>query len=189
MSTIEAAFSEVWWTLVLRGVVAVLFGVLAFVWPGISVTALVLLFGAFAFVDGIFNMVDAFARVSGRGRWVALLQGLAGIAAGLITFFMPIATMLALAAVIAAWALVMGVLEIVAAIRLRKRITNEWLLVLSGILSIVLGLAMIMYPIAGLIALIWWIAAYAIVVGVLLLALGFKVRRWVHHPEVMPRLA
>jgi uncharacterized membrane protein HdeD (DUF308 family) len=191
MDTIDLAGAEIWWTLVLRGIAAMLFGVIAFVWPGISVAALVLLFGAFALVDGVFNIVDAFGHVSRRGRrWAAFFQGLAGIAAGLIAFFLPGLTMLALVSLIAAWSLLTGTFEIVAAIRLRKRLTNEWLLVLSGILSIMLGLILIVFPLAGLVALVWWIGAYAMVIGALFLALGFKLRRWERSPDaVVPRLA
>jgi uncharacterized membrane protein HdeD (DUF308 family) len=190
MAMSDVAVAEIWWTLVLRGVAALLFGVLTFLLPGITVAALVLLFGAFAFVDGVFNIVDAFARVSRRGRrWAAFFQGLAGITAGLITFFMPGLTMLALVSLVAAWALLTGAFEIVAALRLRKLLTNEWLLVLSGILSIGLGVALILFPLAGMVALVWWIGAYAMVMGVLLLALGFKLRRWERNPDAIPRLA
>ncbi len=190
MSTIDRALSNTWWTLMLRGVIAVVFGVLAFAWPGLSVAALVVLFGAFAFVDGIFNIIDAFVRHDrAGGRWVSVLQGLIGIGAGVVTFFWPQLTLIALISLMAAWAIMMGVFEIIAAIRLRHQITNEWLLVLTGMLSIVLGIAFIMYPVAGLIALIWWIGAYAIVAGVLLLALGFRLRWWYRHPEAMPRMA
>jgi uncharacterized membrane protein HdeD (DUF308 family) len=190
MATIDRALNDTWWTLMLRGVIAVVFGVLAFAWPGLSVAALVILFGAFAFVDGIFNIIDAFVRHDAAGgRWVSIIQGLIGIGAGVVTFFWPHLTLIALISLMAAWAIMMGVFEIVAAIRLRHQINNEWLLVLTGILSIVLGIAFIMYPVAGLIALIWWIGAYAIVTGIMLLALGFRLRWWYHHPEAMPRMA
>ena len=193
MATIERTetwWSLVWWTVVLRGLAAIAFGVLAFVWPGISLAALVLLFGAYAFVDGIFNLVDAFSANSRGGRrWVAVLQGLVGLGAGIVTFLMPALTMVALLSLVAAWALLTGALEIAMAIRLRKVITHEWLMVLSGVLSIALGIALIIFPIAGLLALILWISAYAIVFGALLLALGFKLRRRERDLGAVPRVA
>jgi len=121
-----------WWAVVLRGVLAILFGLLAWLTPGITLAALVLLFGAFAFTDGVFAIVSAIRRQGERPWWSLVIEGMAGIAAGLVTLFWPGITALALLFVIAAWAIVTGGLEIAAAIRLRKQITGEWLLALAG---------------------------------------------------------
>jgi uncharacterized membrane protein HdeD (DUF308 family) len=167
-----------WWAIALRGALGVLFGIITFISPGISLTALVLLFGAYAFVDGIFALVAAVRRHGGKRWWLLLLQGIAGIGAGLITLFWPAITALALLAVVAAWALVTGGFEIAAAIRLRKAITGEWLLALSGIASVVLGVLLMLFPGPGTLALVLWIGAYAFVSGVLLIALGIRLRSW-----------
>ena len=168
-----------WWALALRGLFAVLFGIMAFAWPGITLAALVLLYGAFALADGIFAIVAAVVGMPrGMPWWALLLEGVTGIAVGILTFFWPGITALALLYLIAAWALVTGVFEIAAAIRLRKEIQGEWLLALSGVLSVLFGLALVVYPGAGALAVIWLIGAYAIASGVLLIVLGFRLRSW-----------
>jgi uncharacterized membrane protein HdeD (DUF308 family) len=166
-----------WWALVLRGVAGIVFGILAFVMPVVTLAALLLLFGAYALVDGIFNIVAA--ATGGRGArpwWALLLAGLAGIGAGLVTFVMPGLTALALAYLIGIWAIVTGVLEIVAAVRLRKEIRNEWLLGLSGALAVAFGALLLFAPGAGALAMVLWIGAYALVYGALLVFLGFRLR-------------
>jgi uncharacterized membrane protein HdeD (DUF308 family) len=166
-----------WWALVLRGVAGIIFGILAFVMPVVTLAVLVLLFGAYALVDGIFNIIAAATGRSGaRPWWELVLAGLVGIGAGLVTFFMPGLTALALAYVIAAWAIVTGVLEIVAAVRLRKAITNEWWLGLSGALAIVFGGLLLLAPGAGALAMVLWIGAYAVVYGIALVVLGVRLR-------------
>jgi len=171
--------AENWWAVVLRGVIGVLFGVVTFVAPGISLAALVLLFGAYAFVDGVFAIVSAIHRRDARDNWwVLLLEGIAGVAAGVFTLLWPGLTALTLLYVIGAWALVTGVFEIAAAIRLRRSITGEWLFVLSGLASIGLGVLLFLYPGPGALALVLWIGAYALVSGVLMIALGFRLRAW-----------
>jgi uncharacterized membrane protein HdeD (DUF308 family) len=162
-----------WWALALRGLLAVLFGLAAFLWPGISLVALVTLFGAYALVDGIFAIVSAFRTSE---WWPLLLEGIAGIAAGVITFLWPGITAFALVYLIAAWAIVTGIFEIIAAVRLRKAIENEWLLGLGGLASVALGVIMIAAPGAGALGLVWAIGAYALVFGVTLIALGFRLR-------------
>jgi uncharacterized membrane protein HdeD (DUF308 family) len=167
-----------WWAIALRGLAAIIFGILAFAMPGVTLAVLVLLFGAYALVDGIFNIVAAVSGRSGRQSWwMVLLEGLVSVAAGLVTFFMPGLTALTLVYVISAWAIITGVLEVVAAIRLRKEITNEWWLALSGVLSIVFGVLVAAFPGAGALALVFWIGAYAVVFGAMLVALGFRLRR------------
>jgi uncharacterized membrane protein HdeD (DUF308 family) len=166
-----------WWALAVRGVVAVLFGVIAFVQPGITLTALVLLFGAYAIVDGIFAIIAAVRAAEHHERWWALaLQGIVDLLAGVIAFVWPAATALALLFLVAFWAIVTGVLEIIAAIRLRREIEGEWLLILSGVLSVLFGGVLLALPAAGLLVIVWWIGAYAIVSGVVMIVLAFKLR-------------
>lgn len=166
-----------WWLVALRGLAGVLFGVVTFVAPAISLTALVMLFAAYALVDGVFALVSAVRRVSKHERWgMLLVQGVVGIVVGLGTIVWPGLTALALLYVIAAWAVVTGALEIAAAIRLRKEITGEWLLALSGVLSVALGVMMMAFPGSGALALVIFIGAYAFVTGWLLIVLGVKLR-------------
>ena len=167
-----------WGAIAVRGVVAIIFGILCFVVPGITLRVLVLLFGAYALVDGVFDIIAAVRRRTGDEPWWALLlEGIVGIAAGLVAFLMPRLTALALVYLIAAWAIVTGVLEIVAAVRLRREITNEWWLAFSGVLSVVFGVLIMAAPAAGALVLVLWIGAYAVVFGVSLLALAFRLRR------------
>ena len=166
-----------WWTLLFRGILAVAFALMAFFWPIATLWALVLLWGAFAFVDGVFAIV-AGARVH---WWSVLVFGLFGVLAGLIAWFMPGITALALLMVIAAWAIVRGVFEIVAAIQLRRELTGEWVLILSGAASIAFGVLMVLFPGAGALALVWLIGLQAFVAGILMFALAFRLRRLHQH--------
>jgi uncharacterized membrane protein HdeD (DUF308 family) len=167
-----------WWAVALRGLAALTFGILTVLWPDISLTALVLLFGSFAIVAGVFNIIAAVRRRRGERRWWALLlEGLVSVAVGTVTLIMPELTALALAYVIAAWAILTGILEIAAAIMLRRQIRGEWWLALAGVLSLAFGAVLAIWPGVGALALVLWIGAYAIVVGILLIALGFKLRR------------
>jgi uncharacterized membrane protein HdeD (DUF308 family) len=171
------AMKKGWWLLVLRGVCAVLFGVLTFVWPGITLVTLVLLFGAYALVNGIFTLgVGLRADRGAPGKGTLVLLGLLGVAAGILTFFYPGVTALSLLVLIAWWAIVTGIFEIAAALKLRKVMSNEWLLILSGVLSVVFGVLLIAMPSAGALSILWLIGAYAILFGILLLALAFKVK-------------
>jgi uncharacterized membrane protein HdeD (DUF308 family) len=163
-----------WWALALRGLVAVIFGLLTFFLPGITLITLILLFGAYALVDGIFNII-AFLRVASH-HWALLIEGLIGIIAGILTFTWPTITALALLYVIAFWAIFTGIFEIIAGIRLRKVITNEWLLLLMGILSFLFGMFVLIAPGAGALAIVLWIGAYALVFGIILLVLAFRLR-------------
>jgi len=178
-ATMVDTFRLNWWLLALRGLVAVLFGVLAFVWPGATLITLVWLFGAFALVNGLLSLILAAKAPKGYPRIGSLiLGGLLGILAGLLTFVMPGITALGLLMLIAAWAIVTGIMEVVAAIRLRKIIANEWLLILAGIASIAFGVILFLRPAAGALALIWWIGAWALVFGILLIVLAFRMRNW-----------
>jgi uncharacterized membrane protein HdeD (DUF308 family) len=168
-----------WWVVLLRGLAAVLFGLLTLFAPEISLTALVLLFGAYALVDGVLALVSAVRR---RGQaehwWMLLLEGVAGIGVGVVTFVWPGISALALLYLIAAWALVTGTLEIIAAVRLRKAITGEWLLALSGIASVAFAVLLVIFPGPGALAVVLLIGAYALVAGGVLIALAFRLRSW-----------
>jgi len=160
-------------------VLGVVFGLVTFFDPAISLAALVLLYGAYAFVDGVFALVSALRNHRPSERWfLLLLEGIVGIAAGIVTLLWPGITAIALLFVIAAWALVTGAFEVAAAIRLRAAIEHEWLLALSGIASIGLGVLLLLFPGAGALALVLWIGAYALVSGALLIGLAFRLRSW-----------
>jgi uncharacterized membrane protein HdeD (DUF308 family) len=165
--------------------VAILFGLIAFALPGMALLTLVFLFGFYALADGVFALIAAFRRTHQDQQpwWALLIHGIVGIIAGLIAFLMPGITALALLYLIAAWALVTGVLQIVAAIRLRKQITGEWLLALSGALSIVFGVLLFLFPGPGALAVVIWIGAYAIVMGILMITLGVRLRKWIRASE------
>ena len=163
-----------WWALALRGLAAVLFGLLTFVVPGVTLVTLVLLFGVYALIDGFFNVI-AFSRVPAH-HWALLLEGVIGIIAGILTFAWPAITAIVLLYVIAFWAILTGVFEIIAGIRLRKVITNEWLLLALGVLSLLFGILILFAPGVGALAIILWIGAYACLFGVALLALSFRLR-------------
>lgn len=167
-----------WWAVVLRGVAAVLFGVMALIWPSITVIVLVVLFGAYTLVDGIIGLGAAVFGGGERGRrgWL-VVEGIAGVLAGIITLAWPGITALVLLWLIAAWALVTGVLEIVAAVRLRREIQGEWLLALSGVLSVLFGILLAVWPAAGALSVVFVIGIYAIVFGVALVGLGLRLRR------------
>jgi uncharacterized membrane protein HdeD (DUF308 family) len=181
-----------WWLLVVRGVLGILFGILALVWPGATIAALVLLFGVYAIVDGVATLYAAITGREGadRGRrpasgghrvWLTV-EGLLGIGAGLVAFFWPGITALVLLWVIAFWAILTGVMEVAAAIRLRKELHNEWLLGLAGVASVLFGMLLLLLPGTGALALIWLIGTYALVFGVILIVLGLRLRGAGHHP-------
>lgn len=167
-----------WWLVALRGALAILFGVLALAWPGITIAALVLLFGAYALADGVVSLYSAVTRrdLSGSDRGWLTFQGIAGVAIGLMVFVWPGITALILLVLIAVWALVTGVLQIVAAMTLRRELRNEWLLLLGGVLSVIAGIILLVRPGVGALALVWVIGLYAIVYGIAQLVLGFRLR-------------
>lgn len=168
-----------WWLITLRGALAVVFGFLAIVWPGITVLALVLLWGAYTLVDGVASVAIGLSSRSAPAehRWTYGLLGVLGIAAGVLTFLWPEITAIVLLLIIALWALVAGVLQIAAAIRLRKVIDNEWFLGLTGAVCVVLGVLLIVQPAEGAIGLVIAIATFAIVWGVSLILLGLRLRK------------
>lgn len=169
--------SRYWWLVVLRGVLAILFGVCTFLWPAITIWVLVILFGAYAFTDGVFALFAAFfSRDEQDHFWGMLLGGLIGIAVGIITLFNPFITGLALLFYIAAWSIATGVLQILTAIRLRKEIEGEWALALSGLCGVLFGGLLLVCPVNGALAVTLIIGAYAIIFGALLIAFGWRLK-------------
>jgi len=169
-----------WWTLVARGLAAIAFGVLTLAAPGISLFSLVILWAAYAFADGLFALIFAARGAREHRPWGWLvIEGLVGIAAAVATVAWPSITALVLLVAIGLWAVVTGVLEIAAAVELRRVIRNEWLLALSGVLSVAFGALVLAFPGAGALAVLSLIGAYAVVFGVVLIALGLRLHRFV----------
>ena len=171
--------AENWWLLLLRGIAAIAFGILAFGWPGLTLLALTLMWGIYAIADGILALWAAIASKGGEmaPRWWLAIVGIAGVVAGLLTFVWPGMTALILLIFIASWAIVIGVFQIWGAIRLRKEIEGEWLLALSGLLSVVFGVIMFAQPGAGALALVWLIGSFAILAGCVYIALAFQLKK------------
>lgn len=168
-------FSRNWWMYAVRGVVAIILGVVAFARPEQALQALVLVFGAFALVDGSLAMVAGIASHRYFKRWWAvLLEGVAGVVIGLLTFFWPNITAFALLYMIAAWALITGIFEIVAAIQFRRVITGEWMMVLGGLLSILFGVLLFVFPAAGAVSVMWMIGIYAVAFGISEVIFAFR---------------
>ena len=165
-----------WWMVVLRGVCAILFGIFAWTWPGVTVAVLILMFGLYAFVDGVLSLWAAVTGGTDRPWWALVLEGLVGLGAAAVAFFYPRISAIALLWLIAWWAIITGALEIVTAIRLRKEIQGELWLALAGIGSLVFGLILLARPGIGALAVIWIIGTYALIFGVLLVALGFRLK-------------
>lgn len=171
-----AQLTRNWWVVALRGLLAIAFGVLTFLRPGITIELLVLFFGAYALADGVFALVAAWRNNSGVNHWWLLLEGIVSIAAGGLTFLWPGVTAIVLVYLIASWAVITGIFEIMAAIELRKTITGEWLLILGGLLSVFFGVVIALYPGTGALTVVWLIGFYAIVFGGMLLGLAWRLR-------------
>ncbi len=165
-----------WWVYLLRGLAGVLFGLLAFILPSITLLSLIILFAAYSLVNGIFSFVLAARAPRGSRVGGLVLTGVLGLLAGLIAFLLPAATAFAFVMLIGAWAIVTGVMEVAAAIKLRKIIHDEWLLALAGVATIGFGVLVLFMPSAGALALVWWIGAYGFAFGILLIVLAFKLR-------------
>lgn len=182
-----------WWAILIRGLAAIIFGLCTVFAPAISLVALVLLFGAYALADGLFAIVTVVRQRGRQDRWgMLLLRGVLGIIAAVVTLFWPGITALSLLLLIAGWAIVTGVLEIATAVTLRKQINGEWLMVLAGIASVVFGILLLLFPGTGALAVVLWIGAYALVFGVILVVLAFRIRSWAHGhhgPHPMPHPA
>ncbi len=164
--------SEHWWVVLLRGVLAILFGVLAYTWPGLTALILVTIWGVYALIDGVFGVIAGI-----RGKWTSLvIMGLLGIAAGLVALLRPGLAAVSLLWVLAIWVIVAGAMQIAAAIRLRKEVQGEWLWILSGLLMVGLGLVFFLRPGAGILSVTWLLASLAILWGILLVMLSFKLK-------------
>lgn len=174
-----------WWMLLIRGIAAVLFGLAALFWPGLTLLVLVALFGAYALIDGIAAVIGAIRERHVAPRWwVLLLEGIVGIIVGILTFIWPGITALALLFLIAAWAIITGVVEIVAALSMNRALALEWTLALAGILSLLLGAFLILQPAASLLGLVWAIGVYALIFGVLLIVRAFQFRSRTRGPQL-----
>jgi uncharacterized membrane protein HdeD (DUF308 family) len=174
-----------WWSPVLRGLVAILVGIIALALPGITLGVLVILFGAYSLIDGIAALLAAYRSSRSGERWgVLLFEGVAGIIAGVVTFSWPAITALVLIYLIGFWALLTGVLEIAAAVRLRKHIAGEWLLALAGIASVLFGILVMAVPLAGALAIALWVGIYSLVFGVILIGFGIRLRAWSKRPGI-----
>ena len=173
-----------WWVFALRGAAAIVFGVLVMAFPRIGLSALVAMFGVYALVYGVLTAWTAFSRRREEPYWGGLfVGGFFSVLAGVLAFVVPGITAIGLLMLIALWAIAIGMTEVVDAIRLREVVRNEWGLALSGLLSVVVGLALSMFPGAGALAVTLWIGAYAVVVGVAVVALGLRLRTWgLEHP-------
>ena len=172
-----AILSQNWWTLLLRGLVAILFGIIAFAYPSAAIIAGLAVFAAFAFIEGIFAFMAAFGwGLPSRERWLMGLLGLLGIAIGVLAVVRPGITALSIVLLVAWWAIIGGIIQIVVAVEMRKQIPGEWWLVLSGLLSIAFGALLFWRPGVGLVTLVWIFASYAIAYGVIMLLLAFRAR-------------
>lgn len=175
--TATVALARWWWTFILRGILAIAFGVLAFI-PGLEIAILVGLFAAWALIDGATNLFAGVrTRSTDRSWWIGILEGVVGIAAGVIALLFPAYAAEIIVLLIAAWAIVTGAFEIFMAIRLREQIRGEFWLGLAGVASIFFGVVLFLFPGAGALTLVWLIGSFAIVSGVFLVILGWRLRR------------
>src|SRR5262249_10239510 len=177
-SPMNMVLARNWWALALRGVLAIVIGLIAFLQPGVFVASLVLLFGAYVLVDGVFSIIAGIRAAERHERWWPFaLEGLASIVVGILAFVMPAATALVLLYFVAAWAIVTGAIRIGAAVRLRREVRGEWLLILNGALSVILGILIVVRPGTGLLTLVWLLGVYAVIFGVMLVGLALRLRR------------
>jgi uncharacterized membrane protein HdeD (DUF308 family) len=173
-----------WWALALRGAITILLGLVALTMPGITITALVYVFGVYALVEGVLAIMAALRGIKEHDRWGwMLIEGIVCIAAALVAFIVPNAGALAIVWLVAAWAIVTGVLEIAAGVKLRKIIEGEWMLILAGVLAVVLGFYIASRPSAGVVLLATWLGIYAIFAGILTIMLAFRIRNWANQQQ------
>jgi uncharacterized membrane protein HdeD (DUF308 family) len=172
----SAVLARNWWAVALRGVAGIIFGLIALFMPGVTMLSLVIVFSAYALVDGIFAIISAVRAARRHERWgLLVLQGIVSIAAGILAFLWPAITVLAFVLLVAAWSIVSGALLFASSFRLRNDHGSIWLTI-GGLASIIFGLLLLAAPLVGAVVLTWWIGAYALVFGVLLLILGFRLR-------------
>src|SRR5262245_36957738 len=182
---LSQALARNWWLLLLRGAIAIIFGIVALFWPGATLLSLIFLWGAYAIADGVFSL---WAAITGRvgekaSRWWLAVVGLVDIAAGVIAWVWPAKTALVLLVLIAIWAIATGAMQVWGAIKLRKEIEGEWLLGLTGSLSILLGIVLLLQPAAGALAVVWWIGAFAVIMGFANIGLALRLRKHLHKEE------
>ena len=180
MSPLLRPLAQNWWLILLRGVLAIVFGIIALVLPGVALISFIWIFGVFAFVDGIFSIGAAITGGTMAPRWWLAIVGLAGIAVGVLAVAWPDVTALVLLTFIGVWAIVRGLFEIVGALSIRQHIENEWMLVAAGALSVLFGAVVLIAPGAGALALLWLIGAYAVVAGLMLVGFAFRLRAHRH---------
>lgn len=171
------ALANRWWVFLIRGIAAIVLGVLAFLWPGLTLITLTIVFGAYAFVDGIFALAAALGGLGGSRWWALLLEGIVGLVVAFLVWEQPVMSAAFLIYGVAFWAILTGVMEIVGGLQMRELIDNEWLYVIGGVLSIVFGLLIFRNPIAGGLTIAWLIGGYAILFGVLQLGVSYRLSR------------
>jgi len=177
--TIIVIFTKKWWVWLIRGLAGILFGITAFLWPNLTLRALVFLVGIYLIVDGTLNLIASISHQKEvKYWWIVFLEGLISVLAGVMAFIWPQLTALVLLYLIAFWAFLTGIIEVVQAVRLRKQITGEWFLIMGGIFSILFGILLLIRPGAGILAVVWILAIYAIVFGILLVNLAFRVKKY-----------
>ncbi len=174
----SSLLAQNWWAVALRGVFAIVFALIAFFWPGATLLSFVLFFSAYMLVDGAFGIVSGIRAASSGQRWgLLILEGILNILVGIVAFIMPGLTVLFFVTLMAVWSLITGVLMVVAAFKLNPDYGRGWL-IFSGIVSVLFGIALLIAPLVGAVVLTWWLGAYALVFGIGLLVLAFKLRRW-----------
>jgi uncharacterized membrane protein HdeD (DUF308 family) len=183
------AISKYWWVFTLRGLIAIAFGLAALLWPALTLGVMVLLFGLFALFEGLLAILTSFGKGGEKGGWTLLIEGLAGIlvcvivllGASIGSLLWPRVAAVMLVFYIAGWAILAGIFKIITAIRIRREIKGEWMLGLSGLISILVGLILIFRPGAGILAVAWLIGLFAIILGIFLTLLGLKLRGMGYH--------
>ncbi|MXQ12705.1 HdeD family acid-resistance protein [Microvirga makkahensis] len=174
--SMSALLARNWWAVALRGVFAVIFALIAFFWPGATILSFVLFFSAYMLVDGVFGIVSGIRAASRNERWgLLVLEGVLNILVGIVAFLMPGLTVVFFVTLLAVWSLITGVLMIVAAFKLSPAFGRGWL-ILSGLVSVLFGVALLIAPLVGAVVLTWWLGAYALLFGIALIALAFKLR-------------
>ena len=172
-----SALKQNWWVLVLRGIIAIAFGIVSFIWPGVTALALVFLLASFAFVEGIFALIGAFGYgLPGGQRLLMVLLGLLGLAVGIFAVARPGVAAVTIVIWVAWWAIIAGIIQIVVAIEMRKEIENEWALIIGALLSIAFGILLLWRPLAGVITLAYLFGFFAIIFGIAMLSLGMRLR-------------
>lgn len=178
LASLASSVQQGWWLFLLRGLAAIIFGVLALAWPGLTLFVLIISFGIWIIFDGVVEIWNGFTNREGHDRWwVDILLGLAGIIAGILIISLPGITAVVAMYYIGAWMVITGILQVFYAIKLREEISGEWFLILTGLLSVVLGIIFFIFPGSGAVSLVWLIAIYAIVFGIILIVFSFRARK------------